>query len=58
VFLDKHYTLFDLKNNRIAFLPPTERSFFADEDDKRQYVELIVTIVAIVFVIGMAILFC
>lgn len=51
-FLNKHYTIFDLERSQIGFLPASITNFFEDEDEKREFVDLLVKIVTGVFVIG------
>ncbi|EAR87445.3 eukaryotic aspartyl protease (macronuclear) [Tetrahymena thermophila SB210] len=57
VFLNKRYTIFDIQNNRIGFLPPQTVNFFSDENEKRAFVDLLMKIVTFIFIAGIVALY-
>ncbi|KAL4494139.1 hypothetical protein ABPG72_016095 [Tetrahymena utriculariae] len=57
VFLNKRYTIFDIQNNRIGFLPPETVNFFSDENEKRAFVDLLMKIVTFIFIAGIVALY-
>lgn len=58
-FLKKHYTIFDLDNSKVGFLPAADNTFWGSEFYYQpSFTRYIVRIAIVIFVLGMVFIVC